>query len=55
MSNNKNPIEDEGVEAVLRRLVTHSFGVLSYVVLNREGIPVQFHGMEQVRVSVVAG
>jgi len=36
---------DQGVEDALRGL-TMSFGVLSYVILNKSGLPVQYHGMD---------
>lgn len=46
--------EEVGVEVALRRL-TQSFGVVSYVVLNKNGIPVQFYGMEESRAVQMAG
>ena len=36
--------ENQGVEDALRGL-TMSFGVTSYVILNKTGLPVQYHGM----------
>jgi hypothetical protein len=47
-------MEDGGPEVALRRL-TQTFGVTGYVILNKNGIPVQFHGMEEPKAIQFAG
>ena len=44
---------DAGPELALRKL-TQTFGVTGYVILNRNGIPVQHHGMEEYRAVMMA-
>ena len=40
-------VDDNGPEAVLRRLLHNNKGVLGYVILNKSGIPVEFFGVSQ--------
>lgn len=47
-------MEDAGPELALRKL-TQTFGVTGYVILNKNGIPVQFYGMEEPRAIQFAG
>jgi len=46
--------DEEGPESSLRKL-TQTFGVLGYVILNKSGIPVKFHGMENAEAVHYAG
>jgi|Hof3ISUMetaT_17_FD_contig_31_404791_length_504_multi_2_in_0_out_0_1 dynein light chain roadblock-type len=46
--------DEEGPETSLRKL-TQTFGVQGYVVLNKSGIPVKFHGMESAEAVHYAG
>jgi hypothetical protein len=46
--------DEEGPEVALRKL-TQQFGVLSYVIMNKTGIPVKFHGMEGAEATHYAG
>jgi hypothetical protein len=45
---------DADPEMALRKL-TQTFGVTSHVILNKNGIPVQFFGMEERRANHMAG
>jgi len=47
-------MEDAGPELALRKL-TQTFGVTEYVILNKNGIPVQYHGMEEPKAIQFAG
>jgi hypothetical protein len=47
-------MEDAGPELALRKL-TQTFGVRSYVILNKNGIPVQSYGMEEQKANQYAG
>jgi len=46
--------DEEGPEAILRKL-SQTFGVLSYVILNRTGIPVKYQGIEAAEAIHYAG
>lgn len=46
--------DDEGPETSLRKL-QQTFGVLGYVILNKSGIPVKYHGMESADAVQYAG
>jgi len=47
-------MEDAGPELALRKL-TQTFGVTGYVILNKNGIPIQSHGMTEERAVHFAG
>merc|ERR1711918_95323 len=50
----KKMAEENGPEVAIRKLV-QTFGVTGYVMLNKNGIPVQYHGMDDDRAVLMGG
>ncbi len=46
--------EGDGPDVYLRRLIHDNFGVLGYVILNKSGIPVEYHGIDQAKATQYA-